>query len=148
VISLVHYCLTNCHLPLSPTLGEQPDFSASDHDKQVNSRTWIRIEVMCIFLNVRILMNACLQIHEYMRTETDQKSFINIKLQCGWIRLCSHCCRGCHFIFVYVQRTLKIKWHPLQQWLHKRIHPVSRANNWEEMYTLNCMQWHLIFQIN
>jgi len=22
------------------------------------------------------------------------------------------------FIFVYVQWTMKIKWHPLQQWLH------------------------------
>jgi len=24
----------------------------------------------------------------------------------GWIRLCSHCCRRCHFIFVYVQWTM------------------------------------------
>jgi len=41
----------------------------------------------------------------------------------GWIRLCSHCCRRCHFIFVCVQWTMKIKWYSLQQWLHKRIHP-------------------------
>jgi len=41
----------------------------------------------------------------------------------GWIRLCSHCCRRYHFIFVYVQWTMKIKWYLLQQWLHKRIHP-------------------------
>jgi len=27
----------------------------------------------------------------------------------GWIRLCSHCCRRYHFIFVYVQWTMKIK---------------------------------------
>jgi len=29
--------------------------------------------------------------------------------QFGWIYLCSHCCRRCHFIFVYVQWTMKIK---------------------------------------
>jgi len=45
----------------------------------------------------------------------------------GWIRLCSHCCRRCHFIFVYVQWTMKIKWYPLQQWLHKRIHPLTAS---------------------
>jgi len=29
----------------------------------------------------------------------------------GWIRLCSYCCRRCHFIFVYVQWTIKTKLH-------------------------------------
>jgi len=33
----------------------------------------------------------------------------------GWIRLCNHCCRRCHFIFVYIQWIMKIKWHLLQQ---------------------------------
>jgi len=43
----------------------------------------------------------------------------------GWIRLRNHCCRRYHFIFVYVQWIMKIKWYSLQQWLHKRIHPMA-----------------------
>jgi len=32
--------------------------------------------------------------------------WMNSFMQSGWIHLCSHCCRGCHFIFVYVQWTM------------------------------------------
>jgi len=59
----------------------------------------------------------------------------------GWIRFCSHCCRRYHFIFVYVQWTMKIKWYPLQQWLQKRIHPSISTLHASAHPSKNGLKW-------